>query len=1070
MDSLEKYMPEILQKIKKGRAVLFLGAGASASAGAPLEKELVEAIKEKFPKLDRNLNTLLEVCQDYEDVKGYNIQDLEEFITQRLSRLQPSEAHISLAKYNWPVIFTTNFDDLIETAYRIAKNPLKPCFTVSYPQESPVIDHSKVYLFKLMGTLMTRSENKMVLCRSDYNDMIKKRPEYLEDLTDYVKDGTIVFIGYKGSDRIALDIIHEVIRKIGLQRLPWSYVLLKGGSLSEKEEYRFQSHKMIPVSCSFEEFFEYLDKNPPEAISTPEIPQQGVRIRIEGKDVVLSYRELENFGDYFEILNEDLLASKPANKDDFFKGLTSDYGYYSEGVDFIREVYTKPTIQSGKTIKKGLRDRIVEELQKTDLAENRIILVKGVPGVGKSVLLRRLAYDIYTSGKAPVIVLDKTRMFFDLKLLSSILVTLDRRFDEASGPEEGHRLKSLIVVDDLAADPFMIKDYLTSRNRHATIVVAVRENEVPDLQANIPDVDTYRIDERLSKTEKTDIIQYLFKQGYVQTLDENWDLMLDEEFENSFFATIYTLVLHARKPLNEIIRSQYSRLPAKSQKAFAYICAFHQFNLPLNIELLVRALKIDYEQFYDGIIPDAKGLIFEELSRGFLLYASHHRIIASKTIEFFFGFSNMQKNLFLEVLSDVNLRNSMERELIQKLMVIHLSSRSQSTDLSPSDRIEIFKKVCGQHETKALLHHLGVLLADVGQFLEAERTLKRSLATKEIGRAPFRSELDQNILTSLGTLYSRMAITNFTKEDPELAQEKMRLAESCFLKARFGGFPNAHSYHAHANMYLQIGDMQSDNLQKINSYSTALDILEEARDNLNEDQFQLIYELETMIYSRIGNIQKSLEIATTLAQKYNSARGYTLLAGAILKDSSKFTVWPDREPLVKKAMAIVEEGLEAFPKDEYCLRLQARLVRQLHPLDDKLYFDSLQDWYNTARSPNLRLLFELAVTAFKLKQYQFSRQIFEKLENERISGGIRNRYREYMYADPRGKPLDFVGVIVSIESRYDGNIRCETLNELPYPLHFRPIACRSQVAEGDMVQFNIVFDFLGPRAIRVERI
>jgi len=1069
LDRLENHISEIFPKIKQGRVVLFLGAGASACAGAPLEKELVDTIKERFLKLDRTLNTLLEVCQDYEDTPGYNIQDLEEFVTQKLGNLKPTESHISLTEYNWPAIFTTNFDDLIETAYRISQNSLKLCFTVSYPQDSPVVDHSKVYLFKLMGSLATRPENKMVLCRADYNAMIKKRPEYLKNLADHIKDGTIIFIGYKGGDRIALDIIDEMIHEIGLQRLPWSYVLLKGDSLSDKEEYRFKTHKMIPINCSFQELFQYLDKNPTEVASEPEIPPRGAKIEIEGKKITLGYRELENFGDYFEILNEDLLASKPKNKDDFFKGMTSDYGYYSEGVDFIREVYTKPTVQNGKITKKSLKDRILEELQKRELAENRIILVRGVPGIGKSVLLRRLAYDIYASGKAPVIVLDKTRMFFDLKLLSSVLVTLDRRFDEASSPGEAHRLKSLIIVDDLAADPFMIKDYLTSRGRHVTIVVATRENELPDLQTSIPEADTYRIDEHLSATEKTDIIQYLFKHGYVQTLDENWDIMLDKEFEDSFFATIYTLVQHSRRPLNEVIRSQYSKLPAKSQKAFSYICAFHQFNLPINIELLVRALKCDYEQFYDEIMSEAKGVIFEEFSRGFLLYTSHHRIIATKTIEFFFGFSNVQKNLLLEVLSDVNLKNSMERELIQKLMVIHLSSSSRSTDLSRSDKIEIFRKVCGQYETKALLHHLGILLSDDGQFPEAEKTLKRSLGTKESGRAPFRSELDQNILTSLGTLYSRIAV-NCIKENPELAQEKIRLAESCFLKARFGGFPNAHSYHAHANMYLQVGDIQTDRLQKIDSYSTAIDILQGAKDNLNEDQFQPIYELETMIYSRIGNIEKSLEIATTLAQKYNSARGYTLLAGAILKESSWIKPWPDREPLVKRAMAIVEEGLRAFPNDEYCLRLQAKLVKQLHPLDDELYFKSLQAWYNSARSPNLWLLFEFGVAAFKLKQYQLSKQIFDKLENERISGGIRGRYREYMYADPRGKPLDFVGVIVSIDSRYDGYIRCETLNELPYPLHFRPIACRGQVAEEDMVGFNIVFDFLGPRAVKVERI
>jgi len=142
----------------------------------------------------------------------------------------------------------------------------------------------------------------------------------------------------------------------------------------------------------------------------------------------------------------------------------------------------------------------------------------------------------------------------------------------------------------------------------------------------------------------------------------------------------------------------------------------------------------------------------------------------------------------------------------------------------------------------------------------------------------------------------------------------------------------------------------------------------------------------------------------------------------------------------------------------------------LFPYDNSKYFASLQAWHSNARSPNILLLFELGVSAFKEKQYEYSKRIFDQLENERISGGIKDRYAEQLYLGPNGKPLRFVGVITSIESRYDGFIRCDTLSDLNYPLHFRPIACVFQPAEGDMGDFNIAFDFLGPRAVRVNRI
>ena len=87
-----------------------------------------------------------------------------------------------------------------------------------------------------------------------------------------------------------------------------------------------------------------------------------------------------------------------------------------------------------------------------------------------------------------------------------------------------------------------------------------------------------------------------------------------------------------KKPLNLIIRDQYQNLTNLTQKAFQYICCFHQFNLPMNLELLVRSLKCNYTDFNSDVIgKDAAKVIFEEQDEiGNILYRTHHRIIAKK--------------------------------------------------------------------------------------------------------------------------------------------------------------------------------------------------------------------------------------------------------------------------------------------------------------------------------------------------------------------------------------------------------------------------------------------------------
>ncbi len=131
-DAAQKYLEEILQKVQQGNVVFFLGAGASHAAGGPTGKKLTEMIKERFPKI------------------------------------------------NWASIFTTNFDDLIELAYRI----------------SP-------HVFKIMGsmTALEGETGSMVLSRADYHQSLIRRRKYLELLSDFIKTGTMIFVGYSFRDR-----------------------------------------------------------------------------------------------------------------------------------------------------------------------------------------------------------------------------------------------------------------------------------------------------------------------------------------------------------------------------------------------------------------------------------------------------------------------------------------------------------------------------------------------------------------------------------------------------------------------------------------------------------------------------------------------------------------------------------------------------------------------------------------------------------------------------------------------------------------------------------------------------
>ncbi len=385
MNSLEKRLQDILQQVKQGKVVLFLGAGSSHAAGGPTGNKLTEMIKERFSNINQSLSNFIDVCQDVIDTPPYNRNELEEFIAGKLNTLLATDAHKIMTKYDWAAIFTTNFDDLIELAYRGAPNRLKTCHSI-YSEKFTVntSDRSKVYLFKLMGS-MTATETEtgqMVLSRGDYHRALLRRRKFLELLSDFVKTGTMIFVGYSFEDRLVLDIIDDLIDMHGKERLPWSYALFERLESDEKTRYMFSSRKIIPLQYDFERFFEYLNRN--YKLPVHIVASRKVHFKLMGYDLEISEDEARQYAEYFEILNEEKTKQDAGDRDDFFRGINKSWGAFNEGWDFKRDLYVSSEFTrtgEGKVIQGCIRDRISSELGKRDIKDNKVLLITGMAGV-----------------------------------------------------------------------------------------------------------------------------------------------------------------------------------------------------------------------------------------------------------------------------------------------------------------------------------------------------------------------------------------------------------------------------------------------------------------------------------------------------------------------------------------------------------------------------------------------------------------------------------------------------------------------------------------------------------------
>lgn len=1043
------HLKTLTEAIWSGRATLFIGSGVSNLCNAPDGKALLNLLRKDFPSADQETTSLTDLFQDLIDDPDCGPEKLYEYLRNMFLALTSGDFHNDLTEFDWNAIFTTNYDRLIEQAYENRSLAARLRRVVEYDYEVNLRDKTKVFLFKLMGSadIPLGQEGDMVLSRKQYHENLTNRSRYLQQLRDFLLGSVLIIMGYSGRDRLLFDVIEKTMEERTPDKIPYSFMITSKDTLSSKDANILGSKKIIPVYITLPDFMKHIKQNKP-ASSKVVIPQTCYRtISVEATKIPMSEVDFNNYSEDFEILTDEEIAALKGDKGLFFKAMNQSWGAFKENWDFKREVYD------------GIKKRVLSELAKTDPKNNVVLTVTGPPGSGKSTTLRRLAYDVY-SGGCPVIILNKHTSKLDYRSIDSFIVQINRRFDEAIGGERHKAIKPLILVDDapsLLFDPSRISQYLRSRSRAALVVVGGRTGEwyeswYTGVSAAIPE-NTYEQKDLMSPSEISAFLKYL-----EEVLDTRLSVEdIEVRCESSFFASMYTAIDTTHRPLDEIIKGLYRDLFADAKKAYEIVCCLHQFGLTLPQLLLARYLDCDtVNQLFEILSPKTRDAIIEDEDPfGNLFYRSQHRIIARKTVEFFFGDPSIQSSLLEDVISKANFNWRSERGLIERLLVRNI----HQSDFSFRQKQDLYKKACEKQEIRSVVHHWGILEMDNDHMDEARKLLERALNLKE-PYGLFKGESDRNILTSLGVLHSRIALSNY-ESNPEIAARNVDLAESYFQKAKTTGFVGEHPYGAHASMLYEIACRTTDETDKMNYLSSALQIIDDAKKRgVAKKAGTYLDEIELKIWALLDDEKKIYDSIEAIAEKRHSAKGYYLYTKFLIR-------FGKTQKNKEKAYSILLEGLKRFPDDQECAVLRIELFLELYPKDLKQLYSLLSTYADQTAYPQISLLFEAATLAIQMGYYSPGLKWYQKLE--RLSRNEENRFeiRRYL-TDNIGNRRVLKGQIVKIIDQYNGEIRCETLPEYPRSIRFRPIGL--PLGENDTVMFNLGFSLVDPIATNVKRI
>ncbi|SDY92243.1 SIR2-like domain-containing protein [Modestobacter sp. DSM 44400] len=188
-------LADLVALINPSQTSLLLGAGASVSSGAPTGASLARQLASRLsPPPDGG--DLSEICGIYENRLGR--KDLVQDIRQRLSGLQPTQGMLAVPAFNWRAIYSTNFDRLVEQAYRQAGKDLKVVrsnyeFTVE-AAATPV-----TVLYKMHGCLTQDaadgSHSRMLLTEADYDSFVEYRQSLFDSLRINMLTGDTLIVG-----------------------------------------------------------------------------------------------------------------------------------------------------------------------------------------------------------------------------------------------------------------------------------------------------------------------------------------------------------------------------------------------------------------------------------------------------------------------------------------------------------------------------------------------------------------------------------------------------------------------------------------------------------------------------------------------------------------------------------------------------------------------------------------------------------------------------------------------------------------------------------------------------------
>jgi hypothetical protein len=232
-------------ELQSGDAALFIGAGLSKPSGFVDWKELMREVASELRLDVERESDLIALAQYHINERGGRSRINRLLIDEFTKDSTLTENHRLIATLPIRTIWTTNYDELLETAFREARR--RPDVKTTKENLAITLPNRDVVIYKMHGDC--RQPQDAVLTKEDYETYTEKREVFSTALKGDLVERTFLFVGFSFTDP-NIDYILSRIRGLLGQNQRGHYCVMKwpdppkDGSGVSQAEYEYQKRKL----------------------------------------------------------------------------------------------------------------------------------------------------------------------------------------------------------------------------------------------------------------------------------------------------------------------------------------------------------------------------------------------------------------------------------------------------------------------------------------------------------------------------------------------------------------------------------------------------------------------------------------------------------------------------------------------------------------------------------------------------------------------------------------------------------------------------------------------------------